>query len=64
METLVIFVVWLLSNQLVNVTETFIDVLKYYFLQMNAVKFMKCTLYRSTLKHYHTQGNCPYSIWL
>ena len=33
METLVIFVAWLLNNQLVNVTETFTDVLKYYFLQ-------------------------------
>ena len=44
METLVIFVVWLLSNQLVNVAKTFTDVLKYYFLQMNAVKFMKCML--------------------
>ena len=39
METLVIFVVWLLSNQLVNVAETFTDVLKYYFLQLNTVQF-------------------------
>ena len=44
MESLVIFVVWLLSNQLVNVAETFTDVLKYYFSQMNAVKFAKWML--------------------
>ena len=43
-ETLVIFVVSLLSNQMENVAETFTDVLKYYFLLMNAVKFMKCML--------------------
>ena len=44
METLVIFVVCLLSNQLVIVAETFTDVLKYYFLQTNAVKFTNCML--------------------
>ena len=44
METLVICVALLLSNYLVNVTEPFIDVLKYCFLQINAVKFMKCML--------------------
>ena len=44
METLVIFVVWLLSNQLVNVAETFTDVLKYYFLQLNTVQFTKSML--------------------
>ena len=37
METLVIFKVLLLINRLVNVAETFTDVLKYYFLQTNAV---------------------------
>ena len=41
---LVIFVVWLLINQLVNVTETFIDISKLYFLQTNAIKFKKCML--------------------
>ena len=44
MGNLVIFEVWLLSNHMVNVTETFTDILKYYFLQMNVVKFAKCML--------------------
>ena len=33
---------WLLINRMVNVAETFTDILKNYFLQMNAVKFGKC----------------------
>ena len=41
---LVIFVVWLLINRMVNVTETFTDILKHYFLQTNAIKFKKCML--------------------
>ena len=49
METWVIFVVWLLINWLVNVGETFTDILKHYFLQTNAVKFAKCMLLRTTL---------------
>ena len=44
METWVIFEVWLLINHMVNVTETFTDILKDYFLQMNAIKFAKCML--------------------
>ena len=44
METSVIFVVWLLINCVVNITETFADILKNYFLQMDAVKFAKCML--------------------
>ena len=38
------FGVWLLINCMVNVTETFTNILKHYFLQMNAVKFAKCVL--------------------
>ena len=41
MGTWVIFRVWLLINQRVNVAETFTYILKYHFLQMNAVKFAK-----------------------
>ena len=37
MGTWVIFVVWFLINHMVNVDETFTDILKHYFLQMNAV---------------------------
>ena len=44
MGTWVIFGVWLLINRMVNVAETFADILKYYFLQTNAVKFAKCLL--------------------
>ena len=44
MGTWVIFGVWLLKNLLVNVVETFTDILKHYFLQMNFVKFAKCIL--------------------
>ena len=44
METWVIFGVWLLINRKVNVTETFTDILKHYFLESNAVKFVKCML--------------------
>ena len=44
MGTWVIFGMWLLINRMVNVTETFTDILKNYFLQMNAVKFAKCML--------------------
>ena len=39
MGNLVIFLVWLLNNQLVKVTETFTDILNYYVLQMTANKF-------------------------
>ena len=56
MGNLVIFGAWLLINCMVNVTETFTDILKHYFLQMNVVKFAKCKLQRVTL-------NCTYSIY-
>ena len=39
MGNLVIFAVRLLNNWLVKVTETFIDILNYYVLQMTANKF-------------------------
>ena len=39
MGNLVIFVVGLLDNWLVKVTETFTDILNYYVLQMTANKF-------------------------
>ena len=42
MGTWVIFVVWLLINQLVYVTKTFADILKHYFLQTNVIKLEKC----------------------
>ena len=44
MATWVIFVVWLLIDQLVNVAETVMDIEKRCFLQTNAVKFSKCML--------------------
>ena len=44
MGTWVIFGMWLLINRMVNVTETFIDILKHYFLQRNAVEFAMCML--------------------
>ena len=44
MGTWVIFGLCLLINRMVNVTETFTDILKHYFLQMNFVKFAKCML--------------------
>ena len=44
MGTWVIFGVWLLINHMVNVTETFTDILKSYVLQMNVGKFAKCML--------------------
>ena len=44
MGTLVIFRVWLLIIHMVNVTETFTDILKHYFLQTNVVKFASCML--------------------
>ena len=44
MGTWVIFGVWLLINHMVNVAETFTDILKNYFLQTNLVKFVKCML--------------------
>ena len=44
MENLVICLVLLLNNWLVNDTETFTDILKYYVLQMIANKFAKFTL--------------------
>ena len=42
--TLVIFGMWLLIIHMVNVAETFPDILKLYFLQMNVVKFAKYML--------------------
>ena len=39
MENLVIFIVGLLDNWLVKVTETFTDILNYYVLQMTTNKF-------------------------
>ena len=44
MGTWVIFGVWLLINRMVNVAETFTDILKRYFLQTNLFKFAKCML--------------------
>ena len=44
MENLIIFWVWLLIIHVVNVAETFTDILKHYFLQMNVVKSAKCML--------------------
>ena len=44
METWVIFAVWLLINWLVNVAETFTDILKHNFLQMNHAKIVECML--------------------
>ena len=44
MGTWAIFGVWLLINRMVNVTETFTDILKHYFLQTNFVKIAKCML--------------------
>ena len=43
-EIWVIFVMWLLINRMVNVTETFTDILKHCFLQMNVVKLAMCML--------------------
>ena len=51
-ENLVIFGVWLLINHMVNVGETFTDILKNYFLQMNAVKFAKCKECKEVVKSY------------
>ena len=42
-ETWIIFVMWLLINSVVNVAETFKDIVKYYLLQMH-VKCVKCIL--------------------
>ena len=33
-----------ITHYMVNVAETFTDILKYYFLQTNVVKFVKCML--------------------
>ena len=44
MGNLINFVVWLLNNWLVNVVETFTDILKYYGLHTIANKFAKCML--------------------
>ena len=41
MGPLVISVVLLLINHMVNVTDTFRDILKHYFLQTHAIKFAK-----------------------
>ena len=41
---LVIFVVWLLTNWLVNVIETFTYIRKHYFLQTNATELVTCML--------------------
>ena len=35
---------WDVINGMVNVAETFTDILKHYFLQTNFVKFAKCML--------------------
>ena len=40
----VIFVAWILINQLVNIAEIFKDILKYYFIQTNVIKFAKIYL--------------------
>ena len=40
----VIFVTWLLINWLMNVIKSFRYILKHYFLQTNAAKFVKCML--------------------
>ena len=42
--TINFFGLWLLINGMVNVTETFTDILKHFFLQTNVVKFVKCKL--------------------
>ena len=44
MGTWVVSGMWLLINCMGNVAETFADILKNYFLQMNAVKFAKYML--------------------
>ena len=44
MGTWVIFQVWLLITQLVNVTETFTDIWNIIFSKMNAIRFAKCML--------------------
>ena len=44
MGTWVIFMVWLLINQEVNITETFTDILK-TFLQTNVAKLAKYMLH-------------------
>ena len=44
MGTWIIFEMQLLINRMVNVAETFADILKHYFLQTNFVKFAKCML--------------------
>ena len=33
-----------ITHHMVNINETFTDILKHYFLRMNAVKFVKCML--------------------
>ena len=53
---LVIFIVWLLINWLVNVAGTFTDILKHYFLKMNAFTFGKCILKRTTLNYQHPKS--------
>ena len=50
METSIIFVMRILNNWLVNVAETFTDILKHYDFQMAAAKFVKNVLQRTTLR--------------
>ena len=45
----VIFGVLLLTNHMVNVAETFTDILKHHFLHENVLTFAKCMLWRITL---------------
>ena len=44
METWVIFAMWLLINWVVNVAETFTNILEYYVLHTNATKLENCRL--------------------
>ena len=60
MGTWIMFVVWLFINWLVNVVETFTGILKYYFLQMNAAKFVKCILKRTTLNSAENSDNSSF----
>ena len=49
MQIWVIFVACLLINWLVNITETFKDILKHCFLQTNVIKSVNSKLQRTTL---------------
>ena len=52
MEAGTIYVVWLPINWLVNIAETFTDILKHYDFQTAAAKFVKSMLQRTTLKSF------------